>query len=197
MKTRLIWTLLIVFCLGGNTMAEDNIDVFSGNFVPDQAVATNESNTFATTGVWFINNGQSTLTDSTVFHLIFDDIIFDDGAGELELSAGDLNGTVVPALLSEPLVYPNPVKFSRGNSNLGYVLNTDVDVRLVIYNMFGHKIFDKNYPKGASGGAQGISNRIPINEVEMGASLPSGVYFYILLANGKDKLGKGKFAVVP
>lgn len=197
MKTHIYWAILFAFILGISAIAEEEIDLFSGNFVPNQIVATNASNTFTTTGVWFINNGQSTLTDSTVFHLVFDDILFDDGAGELEISAGDLNATTVPALLSKPLVYPNPVKFSRGNSHLGYVLNTDVDVRLVIYNMFGHEIFDKTYPKGSSGAAEGVSNRIPITRAELGNDLPSGVYFYLLLANGKDKLGKGKFAVVP
>jgi hypothetical protein len=173
------------------------IDVFSGVYSGSTPIAVNATSTYAVSGVWFINNGQYSLGDSTMFHLVFDDIIFDDGSGDFSLTAGDLGGEVEPAFLSKPLVYPNPVRFSQGNSQLGYVLNTSVAMRLVIYDIFGHQIYDKSFTKGSNGAAEGKENRIPITEAEMGAKLSSGVYFYLLLTDETNILGRGKFAVVP
>ena len=105
---------------GSPARAENGtFDVFSGNFVPNQTITTNASNTFATTGIWFINSGENTLNDTTLFQLAFDDILFDDGTGEVAIGASDITTSEAPQFLSKPLVYPSPVKFSRNNAALG------------------------------------------------------------------------------
>jgi hypothetical protein len=99
------------------------------------------------------------------------------------------------SIINKPLNYPNPFQLSRGTT-IGYKLTQDSDVRLEIYNSFGHRILRKDIMAGASGGSAFQYNRITLTKSDFKYDLPAGVYFYVLTANG-EKIGKGKMAIIP
>lgn len=99
--------------------------------------------------------------------------------------------------LETPLVYPNPIKLSTGGA-LGYKLSKSVDIKILFYNMRGHKIKELNFAKGADYARGGTNEyfKLPLNLSTFGQELSAGVYFYIIFGDNV-KLGKGKFAVKP
>jgi hypothetical protein len=93
------------------------------------------------------------------------------------------------------LNYPNPFKSDRGTT-VGYVLSKSMDVELKIFDMMGNLLTSIEKPAGALGGLRGL-NKIAVNSQNFGGTLLSaGVYFYLLMSDGKI-LGKGKMAVIP
>ncbi len=95
----------------------------------------------------------------------------------------------------EPLVYPNPFRQEQG-AQLGYSLNKNMDLEIHIYNMLAQRITQKIFYKGVNGGHQGY-NKVDFNLGTWdGYVLSAGVYFYVLMNNGKV-LAKGKMAVIP
>lgn len=112
--------------------------------------------------------------------------------GEIEIQSTDLEPKIIGLLLN----YPNPVRFrSDQMTRLGYELNQDLDVEIHLYTMMGRRLYKTTIEAGDEGGKQGY-NRVPITESDIGQSLPAGIYFYVVVHNGKI-LGKGKMAVQP
>ena len=118
------------------------------------------------------------------------------GSGHLAvLDEGDHSETIIPAILGPALVYPNPSRLATG-TELGYTLSKHMDIDIKFYDMLANLILQQHFPAGSPGGQAGF-NLFGINLTTFGSTaLSAGVYFYILLNNGKV-LGKGKLAVIP
>lgn len=99
-------------------------------------------------------------------------------------------------LISQPLFYPTPFHLREG-SQLGYKLSGNYAIELRIYNMHGYELYQVSYPAGIPGKSSSSSyNTISIGPSELGTTLPSGIYFFVLLSDGQV-IGKGKFALKP
>ncbi|MGC6366636.1 MAG: T9SS type A sorting domain-containing protein [Candidatus Marinamargulisbacteria bacterium] len=89
---------------------------------------------------------------------------------------------------------PNPFKFSQGTT-LVYNLTHAADVQLVMYDVRGQMILNRSFSAGSNGGNSN-RNQVVISQHDFnGFGLSNGVYFYVLITNGKV-LGKGKMAVI-
>jgi len=98
-------------------------------------------------------------------------------------------------VLGTPLFYPNPFSISSG-AELGYKLSKNMDLEVRLYDIRANEIFRKTFGSGTLGGLYGY-NKILIDLSTIGRyELPSGIYFFVLLNDGKV-LGRGKFAVKP
>jgi hypothetical protein len=107
----------------------------------------------------------------------------------------DDDSNVEPAIIGVPLVYKNPFRMSEG-AHIGYELSKALEIEIIVYNIFAHKVFQTIIPKNDKGG-QKEWNELPFNiDTLNGYELPAGVYFYLIMHAGKV-LGKGKMAVVP
>ena len=98
-------------------------------------------------------------------------------------------------MTNKPLNYPNPFRLKTGTT-IGYKLTQDTDIKIEIYNAFGHKILTKNIKAGANGGSATEYNRISISYSDFNYDLPAGPYFYTIISGG-ELLGNGKMAIIP
>jgi hypothetical protein len=103
---------------------------------------------------------------------------------------------IAAATTTQALVYPNPFRQETG-AKLGYGLSKDLDIDIQFYDMLAHRILEKSFKKGSIGGKKGY-NLVDIDRNDFGTNvnLSSGVYFYLVLNEGKV-LAKGKAAIVP
>lgn len=111
------------------------------------------------------------------------------------LSAQGSTESQLMGMPAEPLNYPNPFQLKNGTT-IGYKLTKDTDIKIEIYNAFGHKILTKNVKAGANGGSASEYNRVPISYSDFKYDLPAGPYFYTILSGG-ELLGKGRMAIIP
>ena len=103
---------------------------------------------------------------------------------------------IKPEVSSEVLIYPNPFKVKVG-AQVGYQLSKDMDVDMRVFNMLGQQVFQQTLPKGTNGGFGGDSNynKVDLNQAVMAQTdLPTGVYFIVLMNEGKV-LKKGKCVI--
>jgi len=98
---------------------------------------------------------------------------------------------VTPSLVVRaPLNYPNPFNLRTGTT-IGYRLNTDADIEIKFFDMFGVNIKTLRINKGQEGGRK-YYNRVTIDHTTFGGyPLSTGPYFYLIISNGKI-LGKGR-----
>lgn len=111
------------------------------------------------------------------------------------LSVEDSMETQSVGMPNKPLNYPNPFQLKNGTT-IGYNLTKDTDIKIEIYNAFGHKILTKNVKAGANGGSATEYNRVRISYSDFNYDLPAGPYFYTILSAG-ELLGKGRMAIIP
>lgn len=119
--------------------------------------------------------------------------------GVMAVNVSPLRSIVTPVVSNtgvvngELLVYPNPVMvFSE--SELGYRLSANAEVELKIYNMRANLVAKRTIPRGGLGAVAGY-NRIPLSLLMAHNNWSGGVYFVLLLANGKV-IGRTKFTVM-
>ena len=145
----------------------------------------------------FINytnfNPANNLTGLTVLGLNWKYVLIQDG----EIST--LFETIEPDesyFIKQPLVYPSPVRIQDGGI-LGYSLSrSDIDLELIVYDMFGFEITRKAYTHNSQGAFLGY-NRLTLNaEFFDFKPVSAGVYFFVFL-HDSQLMGKGKFAVAP
>ena len=156
-------------------------------------------------GVWFINSGVETDEDSSyqVYQTSFNDLMFDgNNVGVSGATSSDLNNSD-PYLWKKPLAYPNPFVFSQG-AELRYIIGMDMDLKFIVYDIFGHKVFEKHLPAGSAAATGQKVSTLTLDEELFEMELSAGVYFYFLLHDGKvlksedgTIKAKGKFAIVP
>jgi hypothetical protein len=103
---------------------------------------------------------------------------------------------VAAATTTQALVYPNPFRQETG-AKLGYGLSKDLEIEIQFYDMLAHRILEKSFERGAVGGKKGY-NLINIDKNDFGTNidLSAGVYFYLIINEGKV-LAKGKAAIIP
>lgn len=147
----------------------------------------------------FINYHPGLSTSNLVIlrGAIGSDIILIDSDGSPINEVTDFEEEALPASLTMPaLFYPNPFRLEEG-AILGYRLSRgDMDISIRMYDMRGNQIFRKDCKAGEQGGLLGY-NKVPFNRSVLGhKNLPSGIYMYVLIYNGKV-IGKGKVAVKP
>ena len=111
------------------------------------------------------------------------------------LSAQGSTESQLMGMPAQPLNYPNPFQLKNGTT-IGYKLTQDIDIKIEIYNAFGHKILTKNIKAGANGGSASQYNRVTISYNDFNYDLPAGPYFYTILSAG-ELLGKGRMAIIP
>jgi hypothetical protein len=70
-----------------------------------------------------------------------------------------------------------------------------MEIEIRIYDMTGTMVFRRTFFKGAEGGRLGY-NVLGIDSQTFGVSMQAGVYFVLVMSDGKV-IGKTKFAVVP
>lgn len=120
------------------------------------------------------------------------------GPMKLDNAAFNSNG-VISSITSEteevqienPLFYPSP--FSIGDEvQLGFSLNVAAEIELRLYDMRGNEVLRHDYGMQQFGYV-----KLDFDESVYGSrSYPAGVYYYVILSDGKT-LGNGKFAVLP
>jgi|GEM_PF-2292859 len=113
------------------------------------------------------------------------------------ISAAALNGSSDEEVkvTQAPLCYPNPFRQEKG-AEIRYTLSTDADIDIHMYDMLSNLIYKGTFKKGSRGGSRGI-NPIMLNSTFLdNYSLPAGVYFLLVMHQGKV-LAKLKMAVVP
>ena len=119
--------------------------------------------------------------------------------GVMAVTVSPLRSIVTPlasntgAVSGELLVYPNPVT-GVSESELGYRLSDNVDVEIKIYNMRANLVAKRSIPRGGLGAVAGY-NRIPLSWLMSHSNWSGGVYFVLLLDNGKV-MGRTKFSVM-
>lgn len=113
-----------------------------------------------------------------------------------------LNSDVLPEVIGKALCYPNPFRQSTAHgAQLGYRLSKDMNLEIHVYNMLAQLVAKQTFRSGAIGARQGY-NKIQINHLtwsnndSTGHLLSAGIYFYVLVHEGKV-LSKGKMAVKP
>jgi hypothetical protein len=111
--------------------------------------------------------------------------------------AGSEDDDIEPAVIGKALVFPNPFRQnSETGAELGYRLSKDMDLEIHVYNMFSQRILKRTFNAGVVGARKGY-NKLNINQDTLdGEVLSAGVYFYLLIHNGKV-LSRGKMAVKP
>ncbi|NBV41504.1 hypothetical protein EBR96_01880 [bacterium] len=104
--------------------------------------------------------------------------------------------TASTALLQGDIVnFPNPFRMSTG-THIGYWLNQDADVELRFYTSAGVEVYRSVISAGTVSGGSAGYNKVPLNESIVGKTWSAGIYYYLLMNNGKV-IGKGKLAVKP
>ena len=111
---------------------------------------------------------------------------------DLSQNSLDDSDEIIAEIQGKALVYPNPFRSSEGGE-LGYYLSKDMHIEVRYYDMKSLEIKRLTYELGEEGGKAGY-NRVPIHSNSLGATLPSGLYYYIILNDG-EFMGKGKFVV--
>jgi hypothetical protein len=104
------------------------------------------------------------------------------------------NEIIVPRLIGRALPYPNPMNFNKGGGEIGYLLSTDMNMELRVYDMGLNLVYQQKYIGGFEGAHSGY-NKVPFNEIVVGYPLATGVYFYILIYEGKI-LAREKLVII-
>ena len=123
-------------------------------------------------------------------------LFYDSAEYRAYLMSMDSDEDASPTFVRAPLVYPSPLVMSENDGVLAYELNKAMDLEFRLYDMFGYELLKQNFEKWGVGAKKGYQE-IPFNRAFFkNKSLPTGVYFFVFLHNGKV-VAKGKFAVVP
>ena len=112
--------------------------------------------------------------------------------GTLELAGLQVDSTF---RIANVLNYPNP--FGEAGTSLSYQLTQPADVTIKIFTIRGQLIKTLTAGRGADGGLTGF-NKLPWDGRDSGgASIPNGVYLYLISAtssDGKTASARGKLA---
>lgn len=111
-----------------------------------------------------------------------------------ELTGESLDDTEPVRIIGQTLSYPNPMSWSKQNGIIGYELNKSSDIEIFVFDMRGIRIFHTYIKADDIGGRSGY-NRVPFRLSNIGRELPTGVYKYVVMADG-DVLGYSKMGVI-
>lgn len=129
----------------------------------------------------------------------FSSFLVDMNSGFIANAAEDEFYSIDPAIIGKILCYPNPFRLSDPEgTTVGYRLSKNMDVKIYIYDMLGHRIFEQSYLAGMPGGRGGDDYnklKFTVDDLEY-FYFSAGVYILVLTHEGKV-LGKTKMAVIP
>lgn len=99
------------------------------------------------------------------------------------------------ALVGSARNVPNPFKPLHGEGTvIQYKLNADAEIKLLIYDITGRSIWQRNYMPGQNGGTV-VNNILWNGKNEFGEYVGNGAYVYII-TSGAKVIGKGHLAVI-
>ncbi len=110
----------------------------------------------------------------------------------------NLNITSLSSLTVQPKVIPNPFRPRHGQGvTITYQLSTDTDIKLMIYDITGKAVFQKEFLAGSEGGkGPNYNNSFYWNgKDDFGKYVANGAYIY-LITSDKKVLFKGQMAVM-
>jgi len=206
-------TLLVCMFLSISSFAKMSVSSYDVNSAikARSSEAKSNSNVIATStnkkldvlGFWFVNSGLSYSDDVVVMRVAFNNFLFDSSNGSINVDDINMISDTAPEIEGDPLFYPNPFRFSNINTKTGqaggelvYKLSMPMDIQIQMYNIFGHKVYEKDCPASSACGSHG-ENRIVFDKQSLnGYEMSAGVYFYIFIFEG-EVIGRGKVAVVP
>jgi hypothetical protein len=164
---------------------------------PSSVVATSSSSDLVVKGFWYVNSGVSQSDGVSVMRVAFNNFLFDSAEGSLSISDINLLADETNSFTGG-YFYPNPFSFKEGGE-LNYRLTGVMDIEIHMYDIFGHKIYQKTCTAGSGCGASGELQSIKFdaqNPELNGHELSAGVYFYLFINNG-EVIRRGKVAIVP
>jgi hypothetical protein len=99
-------------------------------------------------------------------------------------------------VIGDPLNYPNPFAPLKGEKTaVSYVLTTDADITILIYNIVGSAVWKRNFPAFEEGGKAGYNEVIWNGRSDFSEVLGNGVYFYRIVHKG-NIIGKGRCTIL-
>ncbi len=122
-----------------------------------------------------------------------------DASGHVGSSIySNLGITNVSSITVRPKVIPNPFRPRHGQGvTITYQLSTDTDIKLMIYDITGKAVFQKEFLAGSEGGkGPNYNNSFYWNgKDDFGKYVANGAYIY-LITSDKKVLFKGQMAVM-
>jgi thermitase len=97
-----------------------------------------------------------------------------------------------------PVSYALPNPFDRttlSETSFIYSLQANFDTRIYLFDLSGNLIWQNSYAAGEDGGKSGENSPGWDGRDQLGASVPNGVYFYKIVANG-GVIAQGKVVVL-
>src|SRR5581483_1007729 len=83
--------------------------------------------------------------------------------------------------------YPNPFDSRKEKTVISYLLKQDSDVTIKIYDLFGFKVLEMDFPAGQPGGQYGANQVEWDGTNSSGAKVSKGGYIALIQAKG-DKV---------
>jgi len=130
------------------------------------------------------------------------------GSHEVELSATDVYnnaGTwasifygekVALSVTTGPRTVPNPFKPRHGESTvIEYGLSDNMDIKIIIFDITGKTVWQKNCPSMLPGGQLGPNTVSWDGKTDFGTVAPNGVYVYFITSHGQT-LAKSQVSIL-
>jgi len=102
-------------------------------------------------------------------------------------------GMVSSDVFSAVSAYPNPFNSKNAKVTINYTLNSDSNVKIKIYDLYGHFVNELDYSSGANGGMMGSNDAVWDGTDKNGDKVSMGGYIAILTS---DLNGAGNKVVV-
>lgn len=188
-----------------NIPADSSLTVSLVNYVVDSTSSINELNwDFNTDG----NLSAQFNTSENTLHLIPDagfqgesqlTISVSDPAGledeqtiTVNVGSGQQEDNPPPVITREGpelVVYPNPIKTSRGHNEMIFLNLPDVTQSISVFSVAGEKVFEEEI-------SSSTLNEYRINISNDARRFPSGLYVYMVKGENSEVLEKGRVAII-
>lgn len=93
------------------------------------------------------------------------------------------------------LNYPNPFNPEQESTNISYILNKNIDIKIYLYSLNGVLVSKMNYPSAQNGGRAGYNEIVWNGRSDLGDLVGNGIYIYTIIGEGRI-LAKGKITVI-
>jgi len=129
------------------------------------------------------------VVSNTTYHFTLN--IFDEAGGTIAIIDSTFyTGDVANSPSGQELiVYPNPIKTSKGHQEMIFA-NLPAETRkIVLYSLVGERVYEEDV-------SQQSSPEFRINVVNNAVDFPSGLYIYMIRDESSRVLGSGKIVVI-
>jgi len=135
-----------------------------------------------------VSNTQiaSALTDATGTAVVQ---FYGSYQNEVDTIMGNYNGkissvkievSVVAPILGQVSNYPNPFKAGAENTNISYLMDTNQNVKITIYNLFGDLVFNTSINAGSPGATAGMNTFVWNGKNNKGQVVGNGGYICVV-----------------